>query len=113
MGIELAGGGRQALDALMPVADLLGQRGQGELLSRALPLIAAARPELAAADTRMARAETLAAQVRGPLHPKLAAAVGTFESSPAARACRAEGRSGRAIAVGYEQSSYLSGARAE
>ena len=72
MGIELAGGGRQALDALMPVVDLLGQRGQGELLSRALPLIAAARPELAAADTRMARAEALAAQVRGPLHPKLA-----------------------------------------
>jgi len=72
MGIELAGGGRQALDALMPVTDLLGQRGQGELLSRALPLIAAARPELVAADTRLARAEALAAQVRGPLHPRLA-----------------------------------------
>ena len=54
MGIELAGGGRQALDALMPVADLLGQRGAGELLSPALPLIAAARPELAAADARVA-----------------------------------------------------------
>jgi len=72
MGIELAGGGRQALDALLPVTELLGQRGQGELLSRALPLIAAARPELAVADMRLARAETLAAQVRGPLHPKLA-----------------------------------------
>jgi len=72
MGIELAGGGRQALDALMPVTDLLGQRGEGELLARALPLIAAARPELAAADMRLARAEALAAQVRGPLHPKLA-----------------------------------------
>jgi hypothetical protein len=71
MGIELAGGGRQALDALMPVTDLLGQRGQGELLSRALPLIAAARPGLATADARLARAEALAAQVRGPLHPKL------------------------------------------
>jgi hypothetical protein len=35
-------------------------------------MIAAARPELAAAETRLARAETLAAQVRGPLHPKLA-----------------------------------------
>ena len=35
MGIELAGGGRQALDALMPVVDLLDQRSQGEPLSRA------------------------------------------------------------------------------
>ena len=107
MGIELAGGGRQALDALMPVVDLLGQRGQGELLSRALPLIAAARPELAAADTRVARAEALAAQVRGPLHPKLAPAVGAPESSPAARARRAEGRSGRANPAGHKRSPYL------
>ena len=72
MGIELAGGGRQALDALMPVVDLLDQRSQGEPLSRELPLPAAARPELAAADTRLARAEALTAQVRGPLHAKLA-----------------------------------------
>jgi hypothetical protein len=71
MGLELAGGGRQALDALTPLVELLGQRGQGELLARALPVIAAARPELAAADVRLARAEELAAQMRGPLHPML------------------------------------------
>jgi hypothetical protein len=72
MGVELIGGGRQAVGALLPVAALLEQRGQGELLARALPLIASAGPELAAADTRLARAETLAAKVRGPLLPNLA-----------------------------------------
>ncbi len=72
MAIELAGGGRQALDALAPVTDLLEQRGQGDLVARALPAIADAGPQLAAADKRLARAEALRRQVRGPLHPKLA-----------------------------------------
>jgi len=72
MGIELAGGGRQALDALLPVSDLLGQAGGGDLLGQALPIIAAAAPQLAAADARLARAEALRGQVVGPLHPRLA-----------------------------------------
>jgi len=72
MAIELAGGGRQALDALLPVSDLLGKAGGGDLLGQALPIIAAAGPELAAADARLARAEALRGQAQGPLHPRLA-----------------------------------------
>jgi hypothetical protein len=79
MAIELAGGGRVALDALMPVVDLLEGRGEGDLLARALPVIAAAAPQLAVADERLGRAEALRAQVRGPLHPRLAPQVARLD----------------------------------
>ncbi len=73
MAVELAGGGRQTLDALAPVTELLSQRGQGDLLARALPALQAAAPALVPAEARLARAEALRATIRGPLHPKLAA----------------------------------------
>ncbi len=72
MALELAGGGRMALDALLPVTDLLAQGGQADPLGRALPALVAAGPQLAAADARLARAEALRGQVQGPLHPRLA-----------------------------------------
>ncbi|MCX6029375.1 MAG: DUF4012 domain-containing protein [Chloroflexi bacterium] len=72
MAIELAGGGRQALDALAPVADLLSQRGQGDLLARAVPVLQAAAPGLAPVEARFAKAEALRATIHGPLHPRLA-----------------------------------------
>ena len=87
MGIELAGGGRQALDALMPVVDLLGQRGQGELLARALPLIAAAGPELAAADTRLARAEALADAGARPAASQAGATISALQAVLLPLAC--------------------------
>ena len=72
MGVELAGGGRQTLDALAPLTEELGD-GQGfDLLAAALPVIAAAAPQLAAADTRLARAQELRASIQGELHPRLA-----------------------------------------
>ena len=72
MAIELAGGGREALEALAPVTELLNQRGQGDLLARAVPALQAAAPGLAPAEARLVRAEALRATIRGPLHPKLA-----------------------------------------
>ena len=72
MGVELAGGGRQTLDALAPLTEELGD-GQGfDLLAAALPVIAAVAPQLAAADTRLARAQALRASIQGELHPRLA-----------------------------------------
>ncbi len=74
MAVELAGGGRQAVDALAPMAGLLASRGQGgeDLLARAVPMLASAQPSLAQADARLAAAEAARSAIRGPLHPKLA-----------------------------------------
>ena len=72
MGVELAGGGREALDALAPLTDKLGG-GQGlDLLAEALPVISAAAPQLQDADARLARAQELRASIPGDLHPRLA-----------------------------------------
>jgi hypothetical protein len=72
MGVELAGGGREALDALAPLTDKLGG-GQGlDLLAEALPIISAAAPQLQDADVRLARAQELRASIQGDLHPRLA-----------------------------------------
>ncbi len=70
--LELAGAGRQAVAVLMPAAEMTGQPGEGELLSRAVPALAAAAPQLASIETRLARAEELRATLSGPLHPRLA-----------------------------------------
>ncbi len=72
MARELAGGGREALDALAPLTDKLGD-GQGlDLLAEALPVISAAAPQLKDADARLARAQALRAGIGGDLHPRLA-----------------------------------------
>jgi len=72
MTVELAGGGREALDALAPLTAKLGG-GQGvDLLVAALPVIAAAAPQLQDADARLARAQELRARIGGNLHPRLA-----------------------------------------
>ena len=72
MGVELAGGGREAMDALAPLTDRLGS-GQGfDLLAAALPVISAAAPQLAEADARLARAQELRAGIADDLHPRLA-----------------------------------------
>ena len=72
MGVELAGGGREAMDALAPLTDALGS-GQGfDLLAEALPIISVAAPQLAEADARLARAQALRASIAGDLHPRLA-----------------------------------------
>ncbi len=72
MGVALAGGGREALDALAPLTDKLGD-GQGiDLLAEALPVIAAASPQLQDVDARLARAQELRAGITGDLHPRLA-----------------------------------------
>ncbi|PKO23486.1 MAG: hypothetical protein CVU38_03800 [Chloroflexi bacterium HGW-Chloroflexi-1] len=85
MAIELAGGGREALDALAPVTDLSGE--DGDLLARAVPALEAAAPGLAAADSRLAKAEALRAGVQGPLHPKLAPQIARLDRFlPLARA---------------------------
>ena len=73
MGVELAGGGREALDALAPLTDRLGGGQGGELLAEALPVLSAAAPQLQDADARLARAQALRARVEGDLHPRLAA----------------------------------------
>ena len=72
MGVALAGGGREALDALAPLTDKLGG-GQGlDLLAEALPVISAAAPQLQDADARLARAQELRASIPDDLHPRLA-----------------------------------------
>ena len=72
VGVELAGGGRGAMDALAPLTDRLGS-GQGfDLLAAALPVISAAAPQLAEADARLAQAQKLRAGIAGDLHPRLA-----------------------------------------
>lgn len=75
MAVELAGGGRQALDALAPLTDALGGAGGpgAERLAQALPALAAAAPELAQADARLARAQQARAGFDGGLDPRLAA----------------------------------------
>jgi len=71
LAVELIGGGRATLDALTPVTDLLDQRGEGDLLGRAVPALAQAAPRLAEADVWLARAETLLAGIGRPLHPQV------------------------------------------
>jgi hypothetical protein len=75
MAIELAGGGRQALDALMPLTDLLAQRNRNDLLPAALPVLAEVAPRLASSEDRLAKAQALRAELRGPLHLRLAGQV--------------------------------------
>jgi hypothetical protein len=72
MATELAGGGQQALDALGPVLAVASSPGQGDLLTRAMPALAAAAPELSTAEAQLARAEQKRAAITGPLHPRLA-----------------------------------------
>ena len=72
MAIELAGGGREALDALAPLTDKLGGGQGGDLLAEALPVISAAAPQLKDADARLAQAEALRAGIGNNLHPRLA-----------------------------------------
>ena len=72
MGVALAGGGREALDALAPLTDKLGGGQSLDLLAEALPVISAAAPRLQDADARLARAQELRASLPGDLHPRLA-----------------------------------------
>ena len=72
MAVELAGGGRQALDALAPLTAKLGSGQGAELLAEALPVLSAAAPQLAEAEARLARAEAARASIGGDLHPRLA-----------------------------------------
>jgi hypothetical protein len=72
MGVALAGGGREALDALKPLTAKLGGGQRGDLLAEALPIISAAAPQLQDADARLARAQALRATIAGNLHPRLA-----------------------------------------
>ena len=75
MAIELAGGGREALDALAPLTDKLGGGQGGDLLVEALPVISAAAPQLKDAEARLALAQALRAHLAGSggdLHPRLA-----------------------------------------
>jgi hypothetical protein len=72
MAIELAGGGREALDALAPLTDKMGGGQGGDLLTEALPVISAAAPQLKDADARLAQAQALRAGIGGNLHPRLA-----------------------------------------
>jgi len=73
MAVELAGGGRQALDALAPLTGGLGSGKATDLLAEALPAISAAAPQLAQADARLAHAQELRASIGDGLHPRLAA----------------------------------------
>jgi hypothetical protein len=82
MAIELAKGGREALNALTPVTDLLAQAGRGDLEPQApsglpaiLPALTQAAPGLALAEEKLAEAQALRAVVHGPLHPRLAGQV--------------------------------------
>ncbi len=72
MGVELAGGGREVMDALKPLTAKLGGGQGGDLLAEALPVISAAAPQLQGADARFARAQELRATIAGNLHPRLA-----------------------------------------
>jgi hypothetical protein len=72
MGVALAGGGREALDALKPLTAKLSGGQRGDLLTEALPVISAAAPQLQDADARLAQAQELRATITGNLHPRLA-----------------------------------------
>jgi hypothetical protein len=72
MGVALAGGGRETLDALAPLTAQLGGGQRGDLLTEALPVISAAAPQLQDADARLAEAQVLRATITGTLHPRLA-----------------------------------------
>lgn len=71
MATDLTGGAQQALDALGPVLEVASSPGQGDLMGRAIPALAAAAPGLAAAEAQLARAEQERAAIVGPLHPRL------------------------------------------
>jgi len=73
MGLALAGGGRETLDALAPLTDKLGGGQEIDLLAEALPVISAAAPQMQDADARLAQAQALRAGITGDLHPRLAA----------------------------------------
>ncbi len=75
MAVDLAGGGRQALDALAPLTDKLsGADSQGaDLLAQTVPALAATAPELAQVDARLARVQEARAGLNGDLDPRLAA----------------------------------------
>ena len=72
MGVELAGGGREALDVLAPLTNQLDGGQALDLLAEALPVISAEAPQLQDADARLARAQALRAGIGGDLHPRLA-----------------------------------------
>ena len=72
MGVELAGGGREALDVLAPLTNQQDGGQALDLLAEALPVISAEAPQLQDADARLARAQALRAGIGGDLHPRLA-----------------------------------------
>ena len=71
MAVELAGGGREALDVLVPLTNKLDGGQALDLLTEALPVISAAAPQLKDADARLARAQALRAGIPDDLHPRL------------------------------------------
>jgi hypothetical protein len=71
MATDLTGGAQQALDALGPVLEVASSPGQGDLMGRAVPALAAAAPGLSAAELQLARAEQGRSAIVGPLHPRI------------------------------------------
>ena len=71
MAVEVAGAGRQAVDALAPVtAALAGDASMGAM-PQIVAGLAAAAPALAESNARLTQAAALRQQVQGPLHPRL------------------------------------------
>ena len=71
MAVEVAGAGRQAVDALAPVtAALAGDASMGAM-PQIVAGLAAAVPALAESNARLAQAAVLRGEVQGPLHPRL------------------------------------------
>lgn len=72
MAIEVAAGGRKAVDALAPVTNALTTGGAMDALPQIVAGLQSAAPALAESEARLAAAARLRERVQGPLHPRLA-----------------------------------------
>lgn len=85
-GIQLAGAGRQTLDVLAPLADVL-QNGATQALPEVVRRLQEAGPQLSEARGRVLQAEALRATIAAPLHPRLAPQIARLDQLlPLARA---------------------------
>jgi len=79
MATELTSAGRIALDALLPLAERIGQAQGSTALAEAVQGLAAAAQDLAQANAHLAQAEVLASSLAGPLPGQLTAQLERLE----------------------------------